>query len=217
VCKDSVVRVTQLVVLCDSPYTFYYGNGAHRNSITCNYGDKLSMQVQFQVVDDIQQDNYVYVSMGIYDNQNNLLLTVDPADLCRDYVGTQCTLAGYYSFSTRVRLPYPNEAVTSNDMFSPQVHMAFSTNKDSGYNLGAVNIECAAWDPNDPSYAPWTRRTRRPPFQTFVIQYGMLVATGCFLLALGSFIWQHASISDLIEQCGAADMVMTPSKFMEIT
>jgi len=43
VCDDSVVVVTFLTVECNSPYTFYYGNGANRQSSVCDYGDKATV------------------------------------------------------------------------------------------------------------------------------------------------------------------------------
>jgi hypothetical protein len=42
VCDDSVVEVTAISVTCSTSYTFYYGNG-HRNSPTCDYGDKATV------------------------------------------------------------------------------------------------------------------------------------------------------------------------------
>lgn len=48
ICKDGIVQVTSLQTVCDSPYTFYYGNGANRNSESCNYGDKATITAYFE-------------------------------------------------------------------------------------------------------------------------------------------------------------------------
>lgn len=190
VCQDSVVRVTSLFVVCDSPYTFYYGNGANRNSPVCNYGDKLSMQVTFKVVDNIEDNENIFMTMAIYDDQNNLLISQDPIYLCEDLVGYQCTNAGFYGFSTRLRLPYPYD-YSDNNHFYPQIQMAFSTKADSGYNLGAMNVQCAAWDHG--SSVEWTMdKVQRSPAVSFVINYGLLLATCVMMSAVALFVWRQA-------------------------
>lgn len=135
VCDDSVVRVTALYAVCDSPYTFYYGNGANRNSPVCNYGDKLSFEVDFQVVDDIQDASTIFVTMAVYDDQGNLLVSVDPVYLCDDLVGYDCTSAGYYGFTYyRLRLPYPYE---------------YTNQQNSNGNYDGADAGDDAYDAND--------------------------------------------------------------------
>jgi len=60
-CENSAIQVRKMEVLCDSPYTFYYGNGANQNSPLCDYGDKATISVQFRVVADL--DSYSDVFM----------------------------------------------------------------------------------------------------------------------------------------------------------
>jgi hypothetical protein len=48
ICEDGIVQVTSIKTVCDSPYTFYYGNGANRNSESCNFGDKATIMVSFE-------------------------------------------------------------------------------------------------------------------------------------------------------------------------
>jgi hypothetical protein len=73
-CDDEIVQVKSLSVLCDSPYTFYYGNGANRNSQTCNYGDKATITVYFEVTDDLDDTN-IYMVMSVYAGYGNEVLT----------------------------------------------------------------------------------------------------------------------------------------------
>lgn len=198
VCDDSVVRVTALYVVCDSPYTFYYGNGARRNSRVCGYGDKLSMEVRFEVVDDIRDDP-IFVTIGVYDQQNSLLASISPLYLCDDLVGYDCTSQGYYGFQYRMRLSYPASSTSdesSSGTFLPNVNMAFSSKSDSGYNLGALNVHCQDWRD---SYVAWSRNEPpRSPMQRFFINYGLLLVSGVVLLALGSLIWHQATRSNQI-------------------
>ena len=79
VCADSVVTVTYMSVLCDSPYTFYYGNGANRNSVVCDYGDKATLRVRFTVLDDLQEDDTeIFVTMAAFGNTSDLLIRTNP-------------------------------------------------------------------------------------------------------------------------------------------
>jgi hypothetical protein len=190
VCDGSVVKVYELYVLCDSPYTFYYGNGAHRNSPVCNYGDKVTFQVRFRVTDDLQENAPIYTTIAIYDDQKALLLSTDPLKLCEDYVGSACTYAGYYKFSTRMRLPYPSSD-SSSAQFLPQIHMAFSTQADYGYNLGAMNIQCQQWNDG----ASWLPNKRpRSALQAFVVDYGLLLISCTGISALCVFLWKQAGL-----------------------
>lgn len=190
VCDGAVVKVTRLYVTCDSPYTFYYGNGASRNLPVCNYGDKISIDTRFKVVDDIQQGDTIFVTMAVYDDQGNLLTANQPVYLCKDLVGYDCTVAGYYSFSTRMRLPYPYDTSSASaSQFLPDVHMAFSTKADSGYNLGGLNVECQR---NDPNSVTWTR-PKRTPVEAFVLDFGLLVFSGIILTILAVFLWRRSS------------------------
>jgi hypothetical protein len=210
VCDDSVVRVRALYAVCDSPYTFYYGNGANRNSPVCDYGDKLSMEVRFEVTDDIRDSDTVFVTLAVSDDAGNVLITVDPVYLCDDLVGYECTNQGYYGFIYRLRLPYPyndgGQSSTSSSSasgssssgstsFRPNIQMAFSTQADSGYNLGAVNVECEPWDPNDPVYVSWMshNKAKRSPVGSFSQEYGILVGSCLVLVAVTAFVWHQST------------------------
>jgi hypothetical protein len=207
VCDDSVVRVRALYAVCDSPYTFYYGNGANRNSPVCDYGDKLSMEVRFEVTDDIRDSDTVYVTLAVSDDAGNVLITVDPVYLCEDLVGYECTNQGYYGFIYRLRLPYPyndNSGQSStpsassssgSTSFRPNIQMAFSTQADSGYNLGAANVECEPWNPNDPSYVSWMshNKAKRSPVGSFAQEYGILVGSCLMLVGVTAFVWHQST------------------------
>lgn len=191
VCEDSVVQITYLTMICNSPYTFYYGNGAHRTSPVCDYGDKLTVKASFKVEDDISNGDNIYVTMAAYDDESNLLASVSPSYLCENYVGSSCTAKGVYSFDTVLKLAQPDGGNSSH--FYPEIQMGFSTKPDSTYNLGAVNTECQKWDPDKPSYVAWSEHNHaRTKVQQFFGEYGILIGT---LLALSSFtffVWKRS-------------------------
>ena len=194
VCANSVVQVKSVTIGCSSPYTFYYGNGAHRNSMYCDYLDKATVQVQFQVIDNIEEENDIYMTMAIYDKRSNLLAVIDPSYLCNDYVGSSCTNAGYYSFTTKVRLESPdNRQSGSSDSFVPQIQMAFSTKPNHGYNLGALNTECKKWNSNEPDYVSWKKHKRASGSRLFWQRNGALLGTCLILTSVIAFVWTQSN------------------------
>jgi hypothetical protein len=192
VCADSVVAVQYLTVLCDSPYTFYYGNGANRHSIRCDYGDKATLITVINVLDDLQdKDTEIYVTMAAYDDANNYLASTYPERLCQDYVAEDCTRAGTYTFVRKLKFgnSYGNQT-----KFIPVVQMAFSTQSDSGYNLGAVNMDCPEWDEEDtPGFVSWSQEPVRSPVQEYVADYGMLLFSCIAITMLTLFLTRKAS------------------------
>jgi hypothetical protein len=230
VCKDSVVQVNKVEWSCDSPYTWYYGSGAHRNSATCDYGDKMTMTIKFQVVANIDEAsvNDIFATMAIYDDAENLLSYTSPDYLCKNLVSnTQCTYAGTYSFTTKLTLSRPNSEdmevsdSTSNsnyygygsdassssssssstssyyhgkvNNFYPVLQMAFSTKQDSGYNLGALNVECKEWNEQYPSYVAWSNQPSKTRTREILATYGLLMGTSLLLVAIIAFVWKQAA------------------------
>lgn len=188
VCRDSVVAVTYLTILCDSPYTFYYGNGANRNSPVCDYGDKGVLSVTIKVLDDLQEDDKnVYFTMAAYDDAGNLLTSTAPENLCRDYIGQDCTKAGIYSFEKKLKFGSPPNG--NQTKFYPVIHMAFSTKSDSGYNLGAVNMECQEWNQNQPASVAWSAASPKSARLEFGVEYGMFIGTCVLLSVISAFVW----------------------------
>lgn len=198
VCKDSVVAVTYMTISCDSPYTFYYGNGANRNSPVCDYGDKASLSVTIKVLDDLQEeDTNVYFTLAAFDDFGNLLTSTIPENLCRDYIGRDCTKAGIYTFERKLKFgsPYGNRT-----KFRPDVHMAFSTKCDSGYNLGAVNMDCQEWDQNEPAFVAWSQNSPKSATQEFAAEYGMLLGTCMALASFFAFVLVRSYDNPVVDE-----------------
>jgi hypothetical protein len=194
VCANSVVQVTSVNIACSSPYTFYYGNGAHRNSVYCDYLDKATVNVNFQVIDNIEEESDIYMTMAIRDQNRNLLAVIDPSYLCNDYVGSSCTSAGKYSFSTKVRLQNPSGGQSSNsESFLPIIQMAFSTKPNHGYNLGALNTACKEWDNNQPDFVSWRTHKRSSGARLFWQRNGALLGTCFVLTGVIAFVWTQSN------------------------
>ena len=152
-CRQGIITVKSVDIKCDSPYTFYYGNGAHAQSELCDYGDKAMVTVYFDNKYDLP-DKPIYWTMGIYARKSELelLWAGRNIDLCDSMVGHQCTKAGNYAFRFQVTLDW--NGMSDRSMFHPIVEMGFSTEDDEGYDLGGVNIDCV-FDRNYRPYNPW--------------------------------------------------------------
>lgn len=195
VCDYSVVRTTFLSISCDSPYSFYYGNGANRDSETCNYGDKMTLLGTVTVVGNLQYGDNIYMSMGVYDDDSNLLVTTRPTNFCQDYIGGDCTRQGTYSFETILKLGAPEGKNRTH--FYPLVQIAFSTKTDYGYNLGAANMQCSGWNSDVPSYAAWSnKKMHMSPSEEFFARNGILIGTCVLLSVFVLFVWRKAEQDD---------------------
>lgn len=144
-CEDLIVQVTSLSTVCDSPQTFYYGSGVNRNSDSCNYGDKATTTVYFDVMEDLNDTN-IYVVISVYAGYGNEVLTSTSPKNLKKYVGSSCTTAGsyYFTYSSTVGSSSSSSS-SSGGSFIPFVQLAFSSMTNGDYNLGAANIPCQ-WD-----------------------------------------------------------------------
>mmetsp|Transcript_4328 Transcript_4328/g.7487 ORF Transcript_4328/g.7487 Transcript_4328/m.7487 type:complete len:248 (-) Transcript_4328:214-957(-) len=200
ICKKSVVVVDSLEVLCDSPYTYYYGNGAHRNSIYCDYGDKVTISFSLDVTEDLE-DTAIYMLMSAYTPNDMELYLGEPVDVCSAYLGEECNYEGIYNFTTKVQFAYLDDGEAQ---FVPTIEFSFSDQPDSGYNLGGANIECDYGN----GFIDWASdRTNTTLLhiktQTFMSSYGILIGT---ILVLAMFVALLVKQSgDRIEYQGPAD------------
>lgn len=154
-CANTIIQVQSAQVTCDSPYQYYYGNGAKRNSYLCDHGDQASITVFFKVLKDLPADQSVFMTMGLYANVAGTyeLTWSDKAANVENYVGHSISKKGKYAFSTRVKMDDDNNVYNENGEFIPVLEMGFSTKQDKLYNLGGMNIECT-WDNTYQPYSP---------------------------------------------------------------
>ena len=140
-CPDGVVQVTNVKILCDSPYEYSYGNGAKRNSPACDYGDKATITVYFSVSKNLGYGDNIFIDMGAYALKGTsleLLWEASAVELST-LVGHSCTDKGTYAFATTGDFEYFEN---DSSEFYPYVEIAFSTAADQGTNLGGVNVQC---------------------------------------------------------------------------
>jgi hypothetical protein len=154
-CQKSVVEVTKVNILCDSPYRGSFYSGHHMASQLCEYGDQAVVMVYFHVTEDLHYLNTMYMTLGVYAGKKTkeLLWAVRAVELCNTFVGHDCTRAGSYAFAFTVSLDYG--LMSDRSMFVPMIEMGISTRADEGYNLGGVNIDCkfnAFYQKVDPWY-----------------------------------------------------------------
>lgn len=182
ICKDKTIQVQSISSYCDSPYTFYYGNGAHRKSDVCDYGDKVTITVNFYVSS--EAESTIYMQLSAYDNADEQLFLGHSIDLCNDYVGKSCNSVGYYSFSKQVQFAYIDGDEVQ---FVPNWEITFSSSADGGFDLGGANIQC---DKDESSYFDWQNiRTNTTLLhvrtENFAQEYGILLVTCISLAVLG--------------------------------
>lgn len=188
-CDEGPIQVINITVLCDSPYTFYYGNGANRDSPVCDYGDKVTLQVDLEIQEEIESS--IYVQMVAYDDADEQLYLGSSVDLCNDVIGdANCNAGGYYSFVQSVQFAYIDG---DQSKFVPLWEIVFSEDGDGGYDLGGVNVECEK--DGGSSFIDWTNvRTNSTRFkntETFAQEYGILLLTVISLIVLGTVLMRQ--------------------------
>lgn len=185
-CEESVVKVTSLTWYCNSQGEYYWGSSTHRKSKVCAINDKITYQVTYEITDDIYEVNDIFVTMAVQDYSSGQILATRPSGSLCDLSGTSCTYAGTYAFTVTTKLvDYSNNDYT--DDFCPIIIMSFSTMEDSGYNLGAINMECEPWDTQFPE---WAEHQETP--EEWLSDYGMLLGVGLCIVIFAAFIYQQA-------------------------
>jgi len=186
ICDSTTVQVSSVQVLCDSPRTYYYGNGANRNSVTCDYGDKATVSVTFDTVQDLDEDEDIYMVMAIYSQNGERLYAGNSNELCQNMVGSTCAYQGSYSFSNKVSLANTGGY---DAQFGVVVEMAFSREADGGSSLGGVNIgDC------DSSRVGWYNGQQRKRGNGGILaDYCIFAVT---IAMVSSFFWILATKDD---------------------
>jgi hypothetical protein len=203
-CDQGVIQVLNITYFCDSPYTFYYGNGAHRRSDLCDYGDKATISVTLYVSKFI--DSKIYMQLSAYDDSNEQLFWKKSIDLCMDYVGEYCNSVGFYQFSKTIQFAY----IDGDEIgFVPNWEITFSKSMTGDYDLGAANVKC---DNDERYYFNWLNsRANATNFhehsRNFVHQYAMLWFT-CLTLFWLAFLLVKESRHSNEENRSAANSVL---------
>jgi hypothetical protein len=195
--NNPIIEVTEITIICSSPYAYYYGSGAHYNSEFCDYGDHGLVTVHLNVTQRwlSYNNDAIYMTMGVYAVKNmqpELVWAVRSVELCKTFVGHACTAAGSYAFAFRISMDF---VMTDQYLFVPQVQVGFSNMRDEGYNLGGVNIDCQ-FNGDYQAYDPWFvgyHKIQNWGAGTFAAQWGLLLGVGLLLTAFGIFAWKRSS------------------------
>lgn len=179
-CENGKVQVTGISLLCNSPYTFYWGNGAHRNSQVCDYGDKVQIEVAYTVTESLIDGTPIYMLMAA-SYQDEQLYLGESVLLCEE-----CYTAGDYTFTKKIQFSYLDG---SYEQFLPTLEIAFSYADDGSYILGGVNIQCE----DDDDAADWTVNNsdtqKLSPFKVVLINYGIFLTTIFAVAGFALFLW----------------------------
>lgn len=187
-CEKGVVQVTSISLLCNSPYTFYYGNGANRQSQVCDYGDKANIEVSFTVTGDLDEGTDIYMKMAVFYGGEQLYRG-DSVELCYNFVGDSCTAAGDYTFKKKIQFAYLDGTYAK---FVPTLEIAFSDSADGSYRLGGVNIDCAEDEDDDQNIVNWSNSDEgESHVESFFLDFGILIGTVVVISGFALFLFIH--------------------------
>jgi hypothetical protein len=201
VCADAVIEVKDIVLLCDSPGTYYYGSNKYRDSATCKAGDKAKLQVDFYIDDPdtiaslggsalttIKIQGYQAIeSQVVYEN----------ADLCslsslRSLSGVSCPGQGNYRISTQFSWGEKNNDLDYNFVPKPSVGFKSNMNKEA-YDLGGANTNLCGGN----TFIAWSDGVRKQyanALSNFMKSFGILVFT---IGVMGGFMYWFIKKPDL--------------------
>jgi len=203
-CEDSVVQITSIDWGCNGQGAYYWGSSNHRSSKICSINDKVTFDVTVVVTDDINEVNDIYVTLAIQDSSNSLILASKTASSLCDLIGSSCTQAGTYQFSVTSKLQDASGSSSSGsyDDFCPTLIASFSTEQDSGYNLGAANMECQPWD----QFASWQQQLQHHDSpREWISDYGMFLGVAVCLVGFAAFLWHEANRIPTLNSCAVVD------------
>jgi hypothetical protein len=132
VCSETSIDVTGVSILCDTPGVWYYGSNGYRNSKTCHKGDKATLQVTFDIIDeDFTEDSSIYFSLLVSGGDQEVTVYKN-AHLCSIGIlsktsGDACPNQGSFTITTKL---YFVEAETNGN------ENENGNGNDYGYYLG---------------------------------------------------------------------------------
>lgn len=185
VCDDTSILVSDVSLLCDSPGTYYYGSGKYRNSATCQGGDKAKMQVAFQILEDVQTDAYITLSVQGYGTvaavqvytQESFCSVVQSTD------GAACPAAGNYKISHNFYWGGQSDSYTYS--FTPKVVVGVASDlANNVYDLGGANTNSCKGE----VVSDWTvgvRKSMANSIKSFFATFGILCGSIVTLIIAG--------------------------------
>jgi hypothetical protein len=193
VCSDAVIEVKDIVLLCDSPGTYYYGSNKYRDSATCKAGDKAKVEVDFYI-----DDPDTIASLGGYSLTTIKVqgykaiesqIVYENAELCglsslKSLSGVSCPGRGNYRISTQFYWGEKNDDLGYN--FVPSTSVGFKSNiNKAAYDLGGANTNLCRGN----TFIAWSAGVRKQyanALSNFMKSFGILVLT---IGVMGGFIY----------------------------
>jgi hypothetical protein len=197
VCDDTSIVVTDVALLCDSPGTYYYGSGKYRNSATCEGGDKAKMQVDFQILEDLQSEAYITLSVQGYGTvaavqvytQESFCSVVQSTD------GAACPAAGNYKINHMFYWGSQSDSYTYS--FTPKVIVGISSDlANNVYDLGGANTNSCKGE----VVSDWTvgvRKSMANSIKSFFATFGILCGSIVILIITGWCITRQSSAAKI--------------------
>lgn len=218
VCSDTSIDVTGVSILCDTPGVWYYGSNGYRNSKTCHKGDKATLQVTFDIIDeDLTEETDIYFSLSVYGGDQEITVYKN-AHLCSIGIltktsGVACPYQGSFSIKTKLYFAKDNgdddgngsnrylgdddgdTTSSTSAAFSPLVTVGFASNQNSGYyDLGGANTEkCGGQSKNIQSdiQSTVTSALSSKSFTTFLLSFGVVIAAFAVLGGIAFYVWER--------------------------
>jgi len=234
VCSDSSIDVTGVSLLCDTPGVWYYGSSGYRNSQSCQKGDKATLTVTFDIVDE-DLSEYIYLTLKCFGGdqevivyQNALLCSIGALS---ESSGVSCPYQGSFSMSTKFYFDYSssthdddawNDRYLGDDdsddsvksySFTPMVSVGFaSSNNGDEYDLGGANTDlCAGQSKNIQSDIVETvQKSVSHPIVSFLLSFVLLITVLAALVGSTYYIWNSPLCNkNLCESACESDRHMT--------
>lgn len=197
VCDNTLVLVTGLDVQCDSS--------------TCNYGDYASIEVEFDVQEDVADEGIdMYIKFALYSpEENEKLYDAGVKTLCSQYDADNggCVNQGSYSFTSYVGLDTPEYGYEVD--FVPVIKVWISAEENGGSELGGANIgECDNDDYDEEESSGWNISEMTSEQKRLLKELGIVLALivascgGAYLLFK---VARYYQCSQWYQGCGATD------------
>lgn len=219
VCSDTSIDVRGVSILCDTPSVWYYGSNGYRNSKTCHKGDKATLQVTFDIIDEaFTEGSSIYFSLLVSGGDQDITIYKN-AHLCSIGIlsttsGDACPYPGSFSIMTKLYFDKDDtqddtvdngyylgdddgeDSSTSSSTsasFYPFVTVGFASNKNSGYyDLGGANTKlCGGQSKNIQSdiQDAVTSTVSSDSFLTSSITFGVIIGAIAVLGCCTFYIW----------------------------
>jgi len=213
-CDDSLIEIQSVQVLCDSPGTYYYGQGGYRKAETCKLEDKAHLYGTFYISQDLYAASpYAYLQVDAY-GQGEEFSAFQPTLLCqlgdlKSTSGATCPSPGYYSFHSKFYLS-SSSGQSSDTEFVPYMRFYFSSDGASGnHDLGGANLKKCSDDSNNWWQPSVNSQSSDVEVSRMLSQNGLLFFSMFFISAFACVLyWQSRGGGDKQMELAGNDKIL---------